>query len=92
MSYIQMQAENNHFSDPGLLKNTKNQPLMAKLVTSGQPNSGQLIKVLSTSQGQPIFGKLTPGGLISKPLVAKYTNAQGQPLYSMNSLDGEFVM
>lgn len=73
-----------------MLKSGKNQPLMAKLVTPGQPNGGQVIKVLTTHQGQPIFGKLTPGGIISKPRVAKYTNTQGQPVYSMDGLEGEF--
>ncbi|KAL1455399.1 hypothetical protein WDU94_009494, partial [Cyamophila willieti] len=70
----------------GLLKNAKNQPLVAKFVTQGSHNA-HMIKVLSHPQGaQPFIGKISTGGSNSKPIVAKITNAQGQPIYSMEDL------
>uniref|UniRef100_A0A8D8Q730 Zinc finger protein 28 n=1 Tax=Cacopsylla melanoneura TaxID=428564 RepID=A0A8D8Q730_9HEMI len=70
----------------GLLKNGKNQPLVAKFVTQGSHNA-HMIKVLSHPQGaQPFIGKISTGGANSKPIVAKITNAQGQPIYSMEDL------
>lgn len=70
----------------GMLKNAKNQPLVAKLVTQGSPN-GHMIKVLSHPQGnQPFIGKIQTGGMNSKPIVAKIMNAQGQPIYSVEDL------
>ncbi|KAI5727241.1 hypothetical protein M8J76_016857 [Diaphorina citri] len=70
----------------GLLKNSKNQPLVAKFVTQGSHNAAHMIKVLSNPQGQPFIGKISTGGINSKPIVAKITNAQGQPIYSMEDL------